>query len=66
MAPRCASWVSTPVPSISTGDIAADSEFEDSYVEWLQLAEEKAKELQGRGLRLEKVDLDSENLMAID
>ena len=45
-------------------DIAADSdEFEDSYVEWLQLAEEKAKELKGRGLRVEKVDLDSEKLI---
>ena len=45
-------------------DIAADSdEFEDSYGEWLQLAEEKAKELQGRGLRVEKVDLDSEKLI---
>jgi hypothetical protein len=45
-------------------DIAADSdEFEDSYVEWLQLAEEKAKELKGSGLRVEKVDLDSERLI---
>ena len=45
-------------------DIAADSdEFEDSYLEWLQLAEEKAKELKGRGLRVEKVDLDSEKLI---
>jgi predicted RNA-binding protein len=45
-------------------DIAADShEFEGSYVECLQLAEEKAKELKGRGLRVEKVDLDSEKLI---
>ncbi|HLO00247.1 MAG TPA: hypothetical protein VK208_17440 [Pyrinomonadaceae bacterium] len=45
-------------------DIAADSdEFEDSYVEWLGLAEEKAKELKDRGLRVEKVDLDSEKLI---
>ena len=45
-------------------DIAADSEeFEDSYGEWLQLAEEKAKELQRRGLRVEKIDLDSEKLI---
>jgi hypothetical protein len=45
-------------------DIAADSdEFEDSYVEWLQLAEEKAKDLKGRGLRVEKVELDSEKLI---
>ena len=45
-------------------DIAADSdEFEDSYVEWLQLAEEKAMELKVRGLRVERVDLDSEKLI---
>lgn len=45
-------------------DIAADSdEFENSYVEWLQLAEEQAKELKGRGFRVEKVDLDSEKLI---
>jgi hypothetical protein len=45
-------------------DIAADSdEFEDSYAEWLQLAEEKAKELKRRGLRVEKVDVDSEKLI---
>jgi len=45
-------------------DIAADSdEFENSYVEWLQLAEEKAKELRASGLRVEKVDLDSEKLI---
>jgi hypothetical protein len=45
-------------------DIAADSdEFEDSYAEWFQSAEERAKELKGRGLRVEKVDLDSERLI---
>jgi hypothetical protein len=45
-------------------EIAADSdEFENSYIEWLQLAEEKARELRGRGLRVEKVDLDSEKLI---
>ena len=45
-------------------DIAADAdEFEDSYAEWLQLAEEKTKQLQGSGLRVEKVDLDSEKLI---
>jgi len=45
-------------------DIATDSdEFEHSYVEWLQLAEAKAKELKGRGLRVEKVDVDSEKLI---
>jgi hypothetical protein len=45
-------------------DIAADSEeFENSYIAWLQTAEEKAKEIEGRGLRVEKVDLDSEKLI---
>jgi hypothetical protein len=45
-------------------DIATDSdEFENSYVEWLQLAEAKAKELKGRGLRVEKVDVYSEKLI---
>ncbi len=45
-------------------DIAADSdEFEDSYVEWLQSAEERLKELRSSGLRVEKVDLDSEKLI---
>ena len=45
-------------------DIAADSdEFEHSYLEWLRLAEEKAKELKARGLRVEKVDVDSEKLI---
>jgi len=45
-------------------DIAVDSdEFENSYVEWLQVAEEEARELKGRGLRVEKVDLDSEKLI---
>ena len=45
-------------------DIATDSEeIEDSYIEWLQLAEAKAKELKSRGLRVEKVDLDSEKLI---
>ena len=45
-------------------DIAEDSdEFEESYDEWLQIAEEKAKELQGRGLRVERVDVDSEKLI---
>lgn len=45
-------------------DLAVDSaEFDDTYVEWLQSAEEKAKELKVRGLRVEKIDLDSEKLI---
>ena len=45
-------------------DIAVDSdEFEDTYFEWLQLAEERTEELKGRGLRVEQVDLDSEKLI---
>ncbi|HEY8223979.1 MAG TPA: hypothetical protein VIG25_01795 [Pyrinomonadaceae bacterium] len=45
-------------------DIAVDAdEFEDSYIEWLQSAEEKAKALRATGLRVEKVDLDSEKLI---
>jgi hypothetical protein len=45
-------------------DIATDSdELEASYVEWLQLAEAKFKELQSSRLRVEKVDIDSEKLI---
>jgi hypothetical protein len=45
-------------------DVAADAEeLEMSYVEWLQAAEEKFKELQSSGLRVEKVDVDSEKLI---
>jgi len=45
-------------------DIAADADaLEDSYYEWLQIAEEKVTELQGSGLRVEKVDVDSEKLI---
>jgi hypothetical protein len=45
-------------------DIAADSDdFEDSFAEWLQLAEKKVQQLRASGLRVEKVDLDSEKLI---
>jgi len=45
-------------------DIATDSDdFERSYIEWLQQAEEKFAELQRTGVRVEKVDLDSEKLI---
>ncbi len=45
-------------------DVATDAEaLEESYSEWLQLAESKFEELQSRGLRVEKVDVDSEKLI---
>ena len=45
-------------------DIATDSdEMEASYIEWLKVAEEKLKELRRSGLRVEKVDVDSEKLI---
>ena len=34
-----------------------------SYLEWLQLAEQKMMELQSKGLRVEKVDVHSEELI---
>jgi hypothetical protein len=45
-------------------DVATDAEeLEMSYLEWLQVAEERFKELQGNGFRVEKVDIDSEKLI---
>jgi hypothetical protein len=45
-------------------DIATDAdELEASYAEWLQVAEEKLKQLRSSGLRVEKVDVDSEELI---
>ena len=45
-------------------DVATDAEeLEESYAEWLQLAESNFAELQGHGLRVEKVDIDSEKLI---
>ena len=45
-------------------DIATDAdELEVSYAEWLQVAEEKLKQLRSSGLRVEKVDVDSEELI---
>jgi hypothetical protein len=45
-------------------DIATDAdELEASYAEWLQMAEEKLKQLLSSGLRVEKVDVDSEKLI---
>jgi len=45
-------------------DIATDAdELEASYAEWVQVAEEKLKELRSSGLRVEKVDMDSEKLI---
>ena len=45
-------------------DIATDAdELEGSYLEWLQVAEAKLNELLRSGLRVEKVDVDSEKLI---
>ena len=45
-------------------DISADADaLEDSCSEWFQLAEEKVKDLQASGLRVEKVDVHSEKLI---
>jgi hypothetical protein len=45
-------------------DISSDAEdMDDSYLEWLQLAEEKLNELQSSGLRVEKIEIDSEQLI---
>lgn len=45
-------------------EVATDAEeLEASYAEWLQLAESKFEELQNSGLRVEKVDVDSEKLI---
>ena len=45
-------------------DIATDAdELEASYAEWLQVAAEKLKQLRSSGLRVEKVDVDSEELI---
>jgi hypothetical protein len=47
------------VRNISTD--AAD--LEDTYDEWLRVAEEKLAELKAAGFRVEKVDVHSENLI---
>jgi hypothetical protein len=45
-------------------DISTDADdLENTYEEWLRLAEQKLAELTGAGLRVEKVDLDSEELI---
>jgi hypothetical protein len=45
-------------------DISTDADnFEDTYEEWLHLAEQRAGELAATGLRAEKVDIDSEQLV---
>jgi hypothetical protein len=45
-------------------DISADAdELEDSYEDWLRLAEGELKKLQSSDLRVEKVDIDSEQLI---
>ena len=45
-------------------DISTDAgELEDTYEEWLRLAEQKLAELPAAGLRAERVDIDSEQLI---
>jgi hypothetical protein len=45
-------------------DIAVDAdEMEPTYAEWLEQAEEKFKQIQSSGVRVEKVDVDSEKLI---
>jgi hypothetical protein len=44
-------------------EISSDSDdLEDTYEEWLSSAEQNLKEINGPGLRLQKVDVDSEQL----
>jgi hypothetical protein len=45
-------------------DISTDADsLEDSYEAWLKLAEGELKKFQSSGLRVEKVDIDSEQLI---
>jgi len=45
-------------------DISDDAEdLSDTYLEWLQLAEENFNQLRSSGLHVEKVDIDSEQLI---
>ena len=45
-------------------DISSDAEdLHDTYLEWLQLAEEKLNQFRSSGLHVEKVDIDSEQLI---
>jgi hypothetical protein len=45
-------------------DISEDAEdLADTYLEWLHLAEEKFTQLRSSGLHVEKVDIDSEQLI---
>src|SRR5262245_33705253 len=45
-------------------DISLDSEdMADTYLEWLQLAEQKLSELRNSGVQVEKVDINSEELI---
>ena len=45
-------------------ETATDAEeLEMSYSEWLQVAEERFKQVQSAGFRVEKVDVDSEELI---
>ena len=45
-------------------DISSDADdLADSYVEWLQLADEKLNEMRSSGMRVEKIDIDTEQLI---
>ena len=45
-------------------DISTDADdLEDTYDDWLRLAEQKLAELTAAGVRVEKVDVDSEELI---
>lgn len=45
-------------------EISADEDdLHDSYIEWLQSAEERLQEIRSSGLRVEKVDVHSEALI---
>ncbi len=45
-------------------DVSSDAdELEDTYEEWLRVAEQKVTKLKARGLRVEKVEVDIERLV---
>jgi hypothetical protein len=53
-----------PAQWLRIRDISSDADdLEDTYEEWLRLAEQKFAELRAAGLHVEKVDVDSERLI---
>ena len=45
-------------------DISTDADnLEETYEEWLRLAEQKLKQLSASNMRVEKIDIDSEQLV---